>query len=129
MNMHVHLGLNLPGAARLVNETDPQMVLRMAKNARLSLLSGVTTIRSVGENNGNDFALKAAIERGDAVGPRWVTAGMSVVPPAVTAATKPMVRMRWPRRCASRSKRARAGSRSESRAASPTRMATLKRRR
>ncbi len=82
MNMHVHFGLKLPGAAgaALANETDPQQVLRMAKNARLSLLSGVTTVRLTGEEHGNDFALKAAINRGDAVGPRIETAGSIIVP-------------------------------------------------
>ena len=47
MNMHTHYGLKLPGAAgaALVNETDPQQVLRMAGNARKSLLAGVTTTR------------------------------------------------------------------------------------
>jgi imidazolonepropionase-like amidohydrolase len=82
MNMHVHLGLKLPGAAgaALTNETDPQQVLRMANNARLSLLSGVTTVRLVGEYHGNDFALKAAINRGEAVGPRIETAGEIIVP-------------------------------------------------
>ncbi|MDB6102164.1 MAG: amidohydrolase [Gammaproteobacteria bacterium] len=82
MNMHVHLGLKLPGAAGavLANETDPQEVLRMASNARLSLLSGVTTLRLVGEDHGNDFALRAAIERGEVVGPRLKTAGGIVVP-------------------------------------------------
>ena len=66
MNMHTHYGLKLPGAAgaALVNETDPQQVLRMAGNARKSLLAGVTTTRSTGEDHGNDFALRAAIERG-----------------------------------------------------------------
>lgn len=82
MNMHVHFGLKLPGAAgaALANETDPQQVLRMASNARLSLLSGVTTVRLVGEDHGNDFALKAAIDRGEAVGPRIQTAGDIIVP-------------------------------------------------
>jgi imidazolonepropionase-like amidohydrolase len=82
MNMHVHLGLKLPGAAgdALVNETDPQEVLRMAGNARLSLLSGVTTVRLVGEDHGNDFALRNAIERGEVLGPRIKTAGEIIVP-------------------------------------------------
>jgi imidazolonepropionase-like amidohydrolase len=52
----------------------------MANNARLSLLSGVTTVRLVGENHGNDFALKTAIQRGEAVGPRIETAGEIIVP-------------------------------------------------
>ncbi len=82
MNMHVHLGLKLPGAAgdSLLNETDPQEVLRMAGNARLSLLSGVTTVRLVGEDHGTDFALRAAIERGEVVGPRIKTAGEVIIP-------------------------------------------------
>ncbi|WP_254606653.1 amidohydrolase family protein [Sphingomonas bacterium] len=77
MNMHVHLGLKLPGAAgaALVGETDPQEVLRMAGNARRSLLSGVTTVRLVGEDHGNDFALRAEIDRGEVIGPRIKTAG------------------------------------------------------
>jgi imidazolonepropionase-like amidohydrolase len=82
MNMHVHLGLKLPGASgdSLVNETDTEEVLRMAGNARLSLLSGVTTLRLVGEDHGTDFALRAAIERGEVIGPRIKTAGEVIVP-------------------------------------------------
>jgi imidazolonepropionase-like amidohydrolase len=82
MNLHVHLGLKLPGAAgaELANETDVQQVLRMASNARLSLLSGTTTLRLVGEDHGNDFALRAAIERGEVIGPRLKTAGGVIVP-------------------------------------------------
>lgn len=82
MNMHVHLGLKLPGAAgnALINETDPEQVLRMADNARRSLLSGVTTVRLTGEDHGNDFALMHAIEAGEAIGPRIETAGEVIVP-------------------------------------------------
>jgi imidazolonepropionase-like amidohydrolase len=82
MNMHVHLGLRLPGAAgaELVNESDREQVLRMASNARLSLLSGTTTLRLVGEDHGNDFVLRAAIERGEVIGPRLKTAGGVIVP-------------------------------------------------
>lgn len=82
MNMHVHFGLKLPGAAgaALAGETDAQQVLRMASNARLSLLAGVTTVRLTGEDHGNDFALKAAIDRGEVLGPRIRTAGEIIVP-------------------------------------------------
>jgi imidazolonepropionase-like amidohydrolase len=82
MNMHVHLGLKLPGAAgaALADETDPAETLRMASNARLSLLSGVTTLRLVGEDHGNDFALKNAIDSGEIIGPRIETAGEVIVP-------------------------------------------------
>jgi imidazolonepropionase-like amidohydrolase len=82
MNMHVHLGLRLPGAAgdALANETDVQEALRMAGNARLSLVAGVTTVRLVGEDHGTDFALRSAIDRGEVIGPRIKTAGEVIVP-------------------------------------------------
>ena len=82
MNTHVHLGLKLPGAAgdSLATETDTEEVLRMAGNARLSLLSGVTTLRLVGEDHGTDFALRKAIESGQVLGPRIKTAGEVIIP-------------------------------------------------
>ena len=81
MNMHVHFGIKLPGPMgdALINETDAQQALRMAGNARMSLLSGVTTVRLVGESHGNDFALKSAIDRGEVMGPRIWTAGDIIV--------------------------------------------------
>ncbi|RYD60073.1 MAG: amidohydrolase family protein [Sphingomonadales bacterium] len=82
INTHVHLGLRLPGAtgAALANETPAQHVLRMAENARLSLESGVTTVRLVGENMGADYALKQAVNAGRVPGPRIETAGPIIVP-------------------------------------------------
>jgi imidazolonepropionase-like amidohydrolase len=80
MNMHVHWGLILPGreAARLADETNAALALRMAKNARDSLLSGTTTVRMPGDRRHADLALLRAIERGDAVGPRLISAGQMV---------------------------------------------------
>ena len=77
MNMHTHYGLVLPGrqGAELANETEAALALRMAANARLSLMSGVTTTRSTGESRGADYALRRAIERGETMGPRMFTAG------------------------------------------------------
>ncbi|HEY5755935.1 MAG TPA: amidohydrolase family protein [Steroidobacter sp.] len=77
LNMHTHFGLKLPGpaGAALENETNMQLVLRMADNARQSLYAGVTTVRLVGEEHGSDFALKAAIDGGTAFGPRIQSAG------------------------------------------------------
>lgn len=82
MNMHVHFGLKLPGkeGAELVNETDGAQTLRMAENARLSLQSGVTTVRLTNEYHGNEFALKKAIARGYAQGPRFESAGEIIAP-------------------------------------------------
>ncbi len=80
MNMHTHYGLVLPGraGAELANETEAGLALRMAANARISLMAGVTTTRSTGEAKGAEFALRRAIDRSEAVGPRIFTAGQAV---------------------------------------------------
>ncbi len=80
VNLHVHLGLVLPGkmAADLAGETDAALALRMAANARKSLKAGVTTIRIPGDSRHADIALKGAIERGEVPGPRIHSAGEMV---------------------------------------------------
>lgn len=82
MNMHTHFGLRLPSAqgAQLAGETDGALALRMAVNARKSLLSGTTTVRTPGEQRDAIFALKAAIDRGEYLGPRVWPAGRAIVP-------------------------------------------------
>jgi imidazolonepropionase-like amidohydrolase len=87
LNMHVHLGLKLPGkmAAELANETEAERVLRMAANAREILKAGVTTIRSPGNSwppvspGHEDIALRKAIATGQADGPRIYSAGEALV--------------------------------------------------
>jgi imidazolonepropionase-like amidohydrolase len=80
MNMHVHFGLKLPGKmqAELANETVPELTLRMAANARASLLAGVTTVRMTGEQSHTGIALRKAIDKGEIPGPRIFTAGDGV---------------------------------------------------
>lgn len=80
MNMHVHFGLVLPGqaGAALANETEAELALRMAASARASLRAGITTVRLTGERGHVDLALKRAIDRGDAEGPRIFSAGEAV---------------------------------------------------
>ena len=77
MNMHVHLGLVLPGKmkAELANESEAALALRMAANARESLQAGVTTIRLTGARAHADLALMRAINKGQADGPRIFSAG------------------------------------------------------
>ncbi len=77
MNMHVHLGLVLPGKleAELAHETEGELTLRMAQHARETLQAGVTTIRLPGDQRHGDLALKKAINRGQADGPRIYSAG------------------------------------------------------
>ena len=80
MNMHVHFGLKLPGAAgaALANETRAELALRMAANARQTLRAGVTTVRLPGDDGHVDLALQRAIERGEVEGPRIYSAGEMV---------------------------------------------------
>ena len=77
MNMHVHLGLILPGKmkAELQNESEAALALRMAANARESLQAGVTTIRLTGDTAHADLALMRAINKGQADGPRIFSSG------------------------------------------------------
>jgi len=79
MNMHVHLGLVLPGkmAEELKDETEGELTLRMAKAAREALEAGVTTIRTLDENDNRDLAVKSAIDRGHMPGPRIFSAASS----------------------------------------------------
>jgi imidazolonepropionase-like amidohydrolase len=79
MNMHVHFGLVLPGMTHLYDESDAARVLRMAANAKAALESGVTTVRLLGEARQTDLALRASIDRGEAVGPRIYTAGAHII--------------------------------------------------
>ena len=80
MNMHVHYGLVLPGkmAAELANETEAELALRMAAAARESLQAGVTTIRSPGDQRHGELALRKAIAKEQAHGPRIYTAGRAL---------------------------------------------------
>ena len=79
LNMHVHLGLVLPGkmAEELQDESDAELALRMANNARETLLSGVTTVRTLDQDSDADLAVKAAIEKGQVPGPRIFSAAGS----------------------------------------------------
>ena len=81
MNMHVHLGLILPGNmhAQLVGESEAALALRMAANAEQVLQAGVTTVRLPGEHRYGDIALKNSINKGESHGPRIFTAGEAVV--------------------------------------------------
>jgi imidazolonepropionase-like amidohydrolase len=80
-NMHTHFGLALPGPlgdsieAMAVHE----LAFYVAGCARETLLSGVTTVRCVGESKGTDFALRSAIAAGRTEGPRVFTAGQALV--------------------------------------------------
>lgn len=80
MNMHVHLGLNLPGATYIHNENPQARILRMTINGRKTLAAGVTTVRLTGEEDGSDFVVKDAFDKGLFDGPRIATVGQIIVP-------------------------------------------------
>lgn len=77
VNMHVHLGLALPGKmAQAAREGgDIAQTLLMTGNAEQTLRSGVTTIRCVGETGFIEMPLRDAIAAGHVAGPRIFTAG------------------------------------------------------
>ncbi|MDN4614588.1 amidohydrolase family protein [Leifsonia sp. F6_8S_P_1B] len=77
INMHVHLGLALPGTAgaAIASKSDPDLLLVMADGAKRTLHAGVTTARLVGESRYLDFALRRGIDAGIVPGPRLFTAG------------------------------------------------------
>ena len=80
VNMHNHFSLSLPGpGGDAVSALGPHdLALYMADAARRTLLAGVTTVRSVAEKGGADFALRRAVEAGHVVGPRIRTAGRAL---------------------------------------------------
>jgi imidazolonepropionase-like amidohydrolase len=53
----------------------PRQALTGAKNARLTLLAGFTTVRDVGASGYSDVALRDAIDAGEIPGPRLVVSG------------------------------------------------------
>ncbi|WP_368498658.1 amidohydrolase family protein [Herbiconiux sp. A18JL235] len=77
INMHVHLGLALPGSAgaEIAGKSDPDLLLVMADGAKRTLHAGITTTRLVGESRYLDFALRRGIDAGIVPGPRIFTAG------------------------------------------------------
>jgi len=77
MDVHTHLNYDLEGdwEHRNVHETAADSALRGARNARVTLLAGFTTVRDVGAGGFADIALMRAIDRGFVPGPRMFPAG------------------------------------------------------
>lgn len=76
IDMHVHLdSLAEVGGYNSLQYTDSFWPIVAARNARLMLDAGFTTVRNVGSANYNDVAIEQAIDAGYAIGPRVVPAG------------------------------------------------------
>jgi imidazolonepropionase-like amidohydrolase len=56
----------------------PREALHGARNARLTLEAGFTTVRNVGANGYSDIALRDAINDGDVIGPRIDASGPAI---------------------------------------------------
>lgn len=81
INCHVHLTCD-PGPqfypAVAVSDSPAMAALRAARNARLSLEAGETTVRDMGAKGGVVIDLARAIAQGIATGPRIVAAGAAI---------------------------------------------------
>ncbi len=76
IDAHTHLTMNATGGGyESLGISVPRQALTGAKNARLTLLAGFTTVRNVGAAGYSDVALRDAINDGDIVGPRMQVSG------------------------------------------------------
>src|SRR5215510_4502325 len=75
-DVHTHLTSNAGGGGyEGLGISTPRAALTGAKNARLTLLAGFTTVRNVGAEGYADVALRDAINAGDVIGPRMQASG------------------------------------------------------
>jgi imidazolonepropionase-like amidohydrolase len=80
IDVHTHLTSDLgPGwETRDVDWTAADEALLGVRYARLTLLSGFTTVRDLGSSGFTDVSLMHAVERGDIIGPRIVPAAHAI---------------------------------------------------
>jgi imidazolonepropionase-like amidohydrolase len=76
IDVHTHLTVNAGGGGyESLGVSTPRAALIGAKNARLTLLAGFTSVRNVGAEGYADVALRDAIDGGDVIGPRMQVSG------------------------------------------------------
>ena len=75
IDVHTHLVDSGHAGYEGLGVSVPRMALRGAKNARLTLMAGFTTVRNVGAQGYGDVALRDAINDGDVIGPRMQVSG------------------------------------------------------
>jgi imidazolonepropionase-like amidohydrolase len=76
IDVHTHLTMNAGGGGyEGLGVSIPRAALIGARNARLTLMAGFTTVRNVGAEGYSDVALRDAIDAGDVVGPRMQVSG------------------------------------------------------
>jgi imidazolonepropionase-like amidohydrolase len=76
IDVHTHLNSD-PGDTGYagLGISTPRAALIGAKNARLELRAGFTTVRNLGASGYTDIALRDGIEAGDVIGPRMLASG------------------------------------------------------
>jgi len=75
IDAHTHLTMDPQFGYETLALSVPRQTLTGAKNARLTLLAGFTTVRNVGAQGFSDVALRDAINAGDVPGPRMLVSG------------------------------------------------------
>jgi imidazolonepropionase-like amidohydrolase len=78
IDAHTHLTMDPKFGYETLALSVPRQTLTGAKNARLTLLAGFTTVRNVGANGFSDVALRDAINAGDVPGPRMLVSGPAI---------------------------------------------------
>jgi imidazolonepropionase-like amidohydrolase len=75
IDAHTHLTMDPKFGYEELGISIPRETLTGAKNARVTLLAGFTTVRNVGAGGYTDVALRDAINAGDVPGPRMLVSG------------------------------------------------------
>jgi imidazolonepropionase-like amidohydrolase len=75
IDAHTHLTMDPKFGYEELGVSLPREVMIGAKNARVTLQAGFTTVRNVGANGFTDVALRDAINAGDVPGPRMLVSG------------------------------------------------------
>ena len=75
IDAHTHLTYDPKFGYEQLAISIPREALTGAKNARLTLMAGFTTVRNVGATGFSDVALRDAINAGDVPGPRMLVSG------------------------------------------------------
>jgi imidazolonepropionase-like amidohydrolase len=75
IDAHTHLTMDPKFGYERLAISVPREALIGAKNARVTLMAGFTTVRNVGASGYTDVALRDAINAGDVPGPRMLVSG------------------------------------------------------
>lgn len=75
IDAHTHITFNPQFGYETLGISVPREALIGARNARITLEAGFTTIRNVGARGFADVALRDAINAGDVLGPRMIVSG------------------------------------------------------